>query len=221
MVSPLLYLLTFGLGLGRSIKIEGGGNYLDFVISGIVAMNSMMVCFNAVASPVCMSRVLYMTFDEYQTAPISNAAYVFGQAIAASIRGVLSSFIIIAIATAFGCRLNIDGRFIVILLTNCLIFSFIGMIAAMLVNGHEDLNTFTTYIITPMSFLCGTFFRLENFPAFLKSVIEFLPLTPASTSLRSLAGGGGVTEFNISLLAFYLLLSAFLSYKSVGYVRKN
>ena len=220
MVSPFLYLLTFGLGLGRSVQIAGSGNYLDFIISGIIAMNSMMVCFNTVASPICMSRILYMTFDEYQTAPISSWSYVLGHAVAAAIRGVISSCIIVVIAYFFGCRLNIDVNFILVLLANCFIFSFIGIIAAMFASSHENLNTFTTYVITPMSFLCGVFFRLDNSPGFLAKAIAFLPLTPASTSLRAIGSGGQANSFDIAILLVYLLLAAFLANKSVGYVRR-
>lgn len=219
MVSPFLYLLTFGLGLGKSVQIAGSGNYLDFIISGIIAMNSMMVCFNTVSSPICMSRILYMTFDEYQTAPISNLSYILGHAVASSIRGVISSFIIVVIAYLFGCVININAYFIFILLVNCFIFSFIGIIAAMFANSHESLNTFTTYVITPMSFLCGVFFRLDNYPGIIAKVIAFLPLTPASSSLRAIGSGGQASFLDITLMLVYLFLTAFLAKKSVDYVR--
>jgi ABC-type multidrug transport system permease subunit len=220
MVSPFLYLITFGLGLGRDVRF-GGGSYLEFVVSGIVAMNSMMVAFNSVASPVCMARILYMTFDEYQTAPINNWAYIIGQSLAASVRALASCALIIVIAWLFGCRLQISAAFILVLLTNCLIFSLLGLTAAMLVNGHEALNTFTTYIIMPMSFLCGTFFRLDSLPVVLKTIVELLPLTPVSASLRSLAAGGGVTGFNLCLMAFYLACFALAARKSMDYVRRQ
>ncbi len=221
MVSPFLYLLTFGLGLGRNVQIAGSSNYLDFIIGGIIAMNSMMVCFNTVAMPLCMSRILYMTFDEYQTAPISNTAYIIGHAISATIRGIISSFIIIVIAYLFGCQITINAYFMLILTLNCLIFSFIGIIVAMVVNSHEDLGTFTNYIIMPMSFLCGTFFKLDNYPAYLAKIISFLPLTPSSISLRLIGSGSQPHASDVLLLTIYLFVTAFLANKSVEYVRKN
>lgn len=220
MVSPLLYLVTFGLGLGKSIQIAGVSNYLDFVVSGIIALNSMMISFNSVSSPVCMSRILYMTFDEYQTSPISNTAYIWGLAISGAIRALISSAIIVIIAWLFGASMHINALFLLVLVMNALIFAFLGITAAMLVNSHENLNGITTYLIMPMSFLCGTFFRVENFPPVLKSVIQFLPLTPASSSLRAIASGGQVVLFNIMLLVVYLALSAILANKSINYVKK-
>lgn len=220
MVSPLLYLVTFGLGLGKSIQMAGTGSYLDFVVSGIVALNSMMVSFNAVASPVCMSRILYMTFDEYQTAPISNISYVCGQAIAASIRALISSFMIVIIAWLFGATLHITPLFLLVLIANALIFAFLGITAAMFVNSHENLNTLTTYLIMPMSFLCGTFFRVENFPPVLKNVIEFLPLTPASSLLRAIGSGSEPVLSNLLLMAIYLVATASVAVWSIGYVKR-
>lgn len=220
MVSPILYLITFGLGLGKSIRMDTG-NYLDFVISGIIALNSMMVAFNSVAMPVCMSRVLYMTFDEYCSAPISAASYAWGQAVAATIRSLLSSFIIMVIAFLFGAHLKVDMLFIAVLLANSLVFAFFGIIAAMFVNGHEDLNMVTTYLIMPMSFLCGTFFRVENFPPLLKSLVELLPLTPASTLLRAIGSGGEADMFFAFVLAGYLVITATMAVWSVKRVRAN
>ena len=220
MVSPLLYLVTFGLGLGKSIRMDTG-NYLDFVISGIIALNSMMVAFSSVAPSICMSRILYMTFDEYRSAPISAAAYAWGHAVAATIRALLSSGIIMVIAFLFGANLHIDIRFIFVLVANSMLFAFIGIVAAMLVNSHEDLNMATTYLIMPMSFLCGTFFRVDNFPPLLKTVVEFLPLTPASSLLRAIGSGGQPDGFFAVMIMVYLSVAAVLAIWSIKHVRKG
>ena len=54
MVTPLLYILAFGIGLGRNISVDGG-SYLSFIIPGMIAMNSMNISFNSVASPLNMN----------------------------------------------------------------------------------------------------------------------------------------------------------------------
>ena len=55
MVSPLLYLIAFGLGLGRRFDIEGV-NYLTFLVPGIVAMSSMTNSYTWVASSISVGR---------------------------------------------------------------------------------------------------------------------------------------------------------------------
>ena len=47
MVAPLLYMVAFGWGLGRSIQVTDG-SYLDFLVPGILALNSMNISFNSV-----------------------------------------------------------------------------------------------------------------------------------------------------------------------------
>ena len=71
MVAPLLYLVAFGWGLGRSID-AGGASYLDFLVPGILALNSMNISFNSV-TPVHAERVYHKSIEEYLIAQIGRA----------------------------------------------------------------------------------------------------------------------------------------------------
>jgi hypothetical protein len=51
MITPLLYLVAFGWGLGQVMQ-SAQGNYLDFIVPGIIALNSMTISFTAVGTPV-------------------------------------------------------------------------------------------------------------------------------------------------------------------------
>ena len=55
MVAPVLYMVAFGWGLARSVN-TGGGSYLDFIVPGILALNSMNIAFNSL-TPLCTERV--------------------------------------------------------------------------------------------------------------------------------------------------------------------
>ena len=68
-----------------------------------------------------------------------------------------------------------------------------------------------TYILLPMTFLCGTFFTTQALPSVLRWVIEALPLTHTSMLLRSLAGGGEGEILSLLVLAAYALLGFYLS----------
>ena len=56
MVAPILYLTAFGWGLGRSIAVESG-TYLDFLVPGILALNSMNIAFNSITPVHALGRV--------------------------------------------------------------------------------------------------------------------------------------------------------------------
>ena len=81
MVAPLLYLVAFGWGLGRSISVSSG-TYLDFLVPGILALNSMNISFNSVI-PVHAERIYHKSLEEYLVAPIRPAAFVIGKVLAA------------------------------------------------------------------------------------------------------------------------------------------
>lgn len=202
MVSPILYLVAFGWGLGSQIQVRGG-NYLDFIVPGILALNSMIISFNAVGSPVNMSRLYHKTLEEYQIAPISAAAFVIGKVISGILRGMLSSFVIILLAFGFGATLIIHGWFWVVLLLNCALFAALGFLAAMLMNSHEEMANFNTYILTPMSFLCATFFSTDRLPTIMHTFVELLPLTHASNALRIASQNEAPPWLSLEILLTY------------------
>lgn len=203
MISPILYLVAFGWGLGRNITINQG-SYLDFIVPGIIALNSMNISFNAVGTPVNMSRLYHKTLEEYVLAPISAFSYVAGKVLAGVLRGIISSIVIVILAYVFGAHLIITPWFLLALFLNCAVFAALGLVAAMIMNSHEEMSNFNTYVLTPMSFLCATFFTPNQLPPFLHWVIELLPLTHASYALRQAGSGGDVPGLALGVLTLYL-----------------
>ena len=122
MVAPMLYLVAFGWGLGRNIQPTGDGSYIDFLVPGILALNSMNISFNSV-TPVHAERVYHKSIEEYIIAPIRPFAYVVGKVLAAVLRGMISSAIIIVLAYAFGAHFTITPIFILVLMLNCAVFA--------------------------------------------------------------------------------------------------
>ena len=127
MVAPLLYLVAFGWGLGRSISVSSG-TYLDFLVPGILALNSMNISFNSVI-PVHAERIYHKSLEEYLVAPIRPAAFVVGKVLAAVLRGLISSAIILVLAHLFGANLALSPLFLLVLVLNCVVFAEIGFIA--------------------------------------------------------------------------------------------
>ncbi|WP_314624979.1 ABC transporter permease [uncultured Selenomonas sp.] len=209
MVAPLLYLVAFGWGLGRSISVSSG-TYLDFLVPGILALNSMNISFNSVI-PVHAERIYHKSLEEYLVAPIRPAAFVIGKVLAAVLRGLLSSAIILVLAYVFGAKLLLTPLFLLVLVLNCAIFAEIGFIAAMKIGTYEEMGQVNTYVLLPMSFLCGTFFSTGALPDLVRFFIELLPLTHTSLLLRSLAGGEAASVLSVGVLVLYALVCFWLA----------
>ena len=212
MVAPLLYLVAFGWGLGRSVQV-GGGSYLDFIVPGILALNSMNISFNSI-TPVHAERIYHKSLEEYMSAPIWPDAFVIGKLLATLLRAMLSSLIICVLAYAFGAAFRISLPFLAVLILNAVIFAEIGFLAAMKISTYEEMGQVNTYILLPMSFLCGTFFQTAALPAVIRHIIELLPLTHTSYLLRALCTGEPASWLSGLVLALYALIGYFLCIRS-------
>lgn len=184
LVLPLLYLVAFGYGLGQGVNMDGVG-YLSFVIPGIVALTSFSISFNGAASKLQVDRFFYKSFDELLMSPVSLYSIIIGKALIGVLRGLISSLAIFAVGFALESTILVSPVFFLMLLFSCLVFALFGVLVAFTINSHQGMSTFSTVVMLPMTFLCGTFFSLNALPDAAKVVLYFLPLTHASELLRS------------------------------------
>ena len=208
MVAPILYLVAFGWGLGRNIQVDSG-TYLDFLVPGILALNSMNISFNSI-TPVHAERIYHKSLEEYIIAPIWPDAFVIGKVLAAVLRGMISSAIIVLLAFLFGAHFTLTPLFLLVLVLNCVIFAEIGFLAAMKINTYEEMSQVNTYILLPMSFLCGTFFSTHALPAAVRYFIEIMPLTHTSYLLRGIGSGAEIALSSVLVLLVYAGLGLLL-----------
>lgn len=203
-MNPVLYLIAFGWGLGKDVVVEGS-TYMHFIIPGIIALSTMNTSFSAISTRINISRLHERSFEYYLTSPVSMSLMALGHVLAGALRGMYAATLIVIVSYLFGVKINISLYFILICFLNSFLFSALGYGAALSIDSHYDMNRFTTYIMTPMSFLCGTFFSLENLPAGIKSFISILPLSHASSSLRSFVLKGEYSWFSVLVLLSYCI----------------
>ena len=186
-VSPFLYIVAFGYAVGRN-KMVGEHTYLEFLLPGLVAMVSMTQSF-AISSEINISRFYWHIFEEFQAAPIGGGAYVLGETLAGMTRAFLACCVILVIGAAFGIFLSCNLYFWLAFFLNSFIFASLAVGMAMLVKSHADQSLLNSFIITPMAFLGGTFFPLDQLPAAARYILGMLPLSHASRAIRASAFG--------------------------------
>lgn len=184
LLMPLLYLLTFGLGLGRQISISGG-SYLNFLLPGLMAMSSMINSYAWVANGLAVGRLYFRTFQVYIQAPVSPAAIVWGLVASGIVRGLFSSLILLVLGFLIGSGLKLNLLFLLSLILNCLLFAALGVVVGLRAKTHEDPFNFSNFFIMPMAFFSGTFFPIKQMPWVLQVLISCLPLTHTNYLLRS------------------------------------
>jgi ABC-2 type transport system permease protein len=209
---PLLYLLAFGLGLGRQVSIAGG-SYLDYLLPGLIAMSSMINAFTWVANGLTMGRVYFQTFQVYIQAPVSAAAIVWGEVAAGVVRGLFSALILLILGFFIGSGFNLNLLFLLTLGLNCLLFAALGVVVGMRSKTHEDTANFSNFFIMPMAFFSGTFFPIKQMPWVLQVIVSCLPLTHTNHLLRApvwdldaLISLGVLAAYSLASLALAVVL---------------
>src|SRR5208283_2974985 len=137
MVVPIIYLVTFGLGLGRNVQMEGK-DYLSYLIPGLVAMSSMNNSYTWVASSLNLNRLYFKGFQIFVQAPIQASAIMIGEVLAGMVKGLFASFLILIVGYVLAHDLWITPLFVITLLLNSFLFAGLGVITGMITKSHED-----------------------------------------------------------------------------------
>ncbi|MBF2022612.1 MAG: ABC transporter permease [Hydrococcus sp. C42_A2020_068] len=193
LISPLIYIFAFGLGLGgaldRAMKPPVGDNYLEFILPGMVALSSMTISFGGTTFSICGERLFTKTFEEILLLPVHPLALHLGKMLAGIARGLMTSGSVILVAVLFTGKIGsfLNPLFLLLLTLNCAVFAGLGVIVGLRVKSLESVGLYNNFLIVPMSFLGGTFFDPSTLPVALKIIVYCLPLTYTSVGLRAAA----------------------------------
>ncbi|MGD1940648.1 MAG: ABC transporter permease [Leptolyngbyaceae cyanobacterium] len=193
LVSPLIYILAFGLGLGSSLdrvsQPTAGDNYLEFILPGMVALSSMVISFGGTTFSICGDRLFTKTFEEMLLYPVHPLALYLGKMLAGIVRGMMTAASVILVAVLFTGQLwsFLNPLFLGLLVLNSAVFAGLGVIVGLNVKSLESVGLFNNFLIVPMSFLGGTFFDPSTLPVILKGIVYLLPLTYTTIGLRAAA----------------------------------
>lgn len=180
---PLIYLFAFGLGIGSVLQVDGG--YLPFLAKGMLSITVMMNSFQQTALSVSVGRFYFKTFQTLLLSPISSVQIIVGITLAGVTRAFIAGGMIYLIAMVFFDVQMLSMAGIIGILLSSVCFGILGIAIGLWIKNPDALSSVINFIITPMTFFCGTFFPLNNLPSVLQSVIGILPLTLANNLLRS------------------------------------
>ncbi len=212
-VTPILYLIAFGWGVGENLEMDGS-QYMAYILPGVVALTSMRTSFSAISMRVSVTRLHERSFESYLAAPIQIHWLAIGHILSGALRGLYASALILLIGIPFGVMYQIDLPFILVCFVNGFMFAALGFFAAMMIDTHYDMNRFTSFVITPMAFLCGTFFSLKKLPWVLRQIIELMPLTHSTRLLRAIVLGGRIEMFSFLVMLVYCVIFTALSIRA-------
>ena len=212
-ISPALFLLAFGYGVGRGAQV-GGVDYLAFLLPGLLTMSSMNQSYG-ISTEINISRFYFKIFEEYLLAPLQRWQIIIGETCYGVTKGLIPVLIIAFYSLLCGVKLQFGLLFLLALLLHLAIFALLGFIAAMIVKSHSDQATINAFLITPMMFLSGTFFPVEQMPLAIRMVASIFPLTYSTQLIRATLTPGAEVNSALFLLLSGILLLLFLLAKRI------
>jgi lipooligosaccharide transport system permease protein len=192
---PLMWLVAFGYGMGAlvgQVSLPGPTGdvkvpYILFLASGSICMSAMNAAtFEALYSAFSRMHV-QKTWDGIMNAPVNLDDVVLAEMLWAAFKSLFTVTAILGVMLALGISYS-PKLFLAwpVLLGVGISFSCIALIVNALAKGYDFFTYYFTLFLTPMMFLSGIFFPLEQLPEVVRLVSQWLPLTNAVELVRPL-----------------------------------
>ncbi len=191
LLEPILYLLAFGFGLGGFIPSIQGQSYIGFIAPALVAISVMNGSFFECTFASFVRMYFQKTFDAIVATPVSVEEVVAGELLWGATRATFNTTIVLAVVAAFG--LISSPLFLLVIplaFFGGLMFASMAMCFTSIAPNIDFFNFPSFLFLTPMFFLCGTFFPLTSLPTAAQGIaMAVLPLTHIVNLTRGLVTG--------------------------------
>jgi ABC-2 type transport system permease protein len=201
-LSTSLYFIVFGSAIGGrmgELESEIGVAYAAFIVPGLIMLSILTESVSNASFGIYMPRWAG-TIYELLSAPVSPMEAVTGYVGAAATKSVAIGLVILATARLFvPYHVEHPLWLLAFLVLISLSFCLFGFILGVLADGFEKLQIVPMLILTPLTFLGGTFYSIGMLPEFWQKVALFNPIVYLISGFRWSFYGGGVADVDISV----------------------
>ena len=224
-ISTSLYFVVFGAAIGSRIQQVGGISYGSFIVPGLIMLSLLTQSIANASFGIYFPRFTG-TIYELLSAPVSYLEIVLSYVGAAATKSIVLGLIILATAGLF-VPLHIEHPvwMLLFLLLTAVTFSLLGFIIGIWADGFEKLQLVPLLIITPLTFLGGSFYSIDMLPPIWQKVTLFNPVVYLISGFRWSFYGKSDVSVGISLgmtVVFLLICIAIVAWIfKTGYRLRN
>jgi ABC-2 type transport system permease protein len=210
-LSTSLYFVVFGGAIGSRITEVEGVSYGSFIVPGLIMLTLVTQSVSNASFGIYFPKFTGTIF-ELLSAPVSFYEAVIGYVGAAATKSVILGVIILATAALFvPIELQHPVWMILFLVLTAVSFSLFGFILGIWADGFEKLQLIPLLVITPLTFLGGTFYSIDMLPEPWGTVTLFNPVVYLISGFRWSFYGIADVNVGISLAATVAFLAACLA----------
>jgi len=224
-ISTSLYFVVFGAAIGHRMQEIEGVSYGAFIVPGLVMLSLLTQSISNASFAIYFPKFVG-TIYEVLSAPVSSLEIVVSYVGAAATKSVILGVIILITASLF-VPLRIEHPFwmLAFLILTAVTFSLFGFIIGIWADGFEKLQLVPLLIVTPLTFLGGSFYSINMLPPFWQTVALFNPVVYLISGFRWSFYGISDVHIGISLgmtLVFLAICLAIVSWMfRTGYRLKS
>ena len=224
-ISTSLYFVVFGAAIGSRISQIDGVSYGTFIVPGLIMLSLLTESISNASLGIYFPKFTG-TIYELLSAPVSTVEIVVSYVGAAATKSIILGLIILITANFF-VPLHIEhpGWMVLFLLLTAVTFSLFGFIIGIWAKGFEQLQFIPALIITPLTFLGGSFYSINMLPPAWRAVTLFNPVVYLVSGFRWSFFGKSDVGVGISLLMTLVFLAVCLGVVAwifrTGYRLKN
>ena len=188
-VTPVLWLVIFGTGLGASMGLRAGYNYQAFLYPGIIGQTLLFTAMFMGISVIWDKQFGFM--KEILVAPVSRLSIFIGKMLGVGTNSMLQGLIVLALGFFIGIPMSVSlvAETIPLMILVTIGLVCIGLIIASVLNSLENFGLIMTFVNMPMFFLSGALFPVATLPDWLKWVFYINPLTYGVDAIRAVTMG--------------------------------
>jgi len=203
-ITSSLYFLIFGAFIGSRIETVGGFNFIAFITPGLIMMSVISGAYLNVCSSFYIAK-FQKNIEEILVSPCSSHVLILGYVAAGVLRAMMVGLIIYSVSWYFtGIKILHVFSFFVFLLCTSFLFALAGLLNAIFARKFDDISIIPTFILTPLSYLGGIFYSLEQIPENWRVMMRFNPIFYLINGLRySILG---ISEAGITFSLFILFV---------------
>ena len=210
-ISTSLYFVVFGAAIGSRIQQVGGVSYGSFIVPGLIMLSLLTQSISNASFGIYFPRFTG-TIYELLSAPVSYFEIVVSYVGAAATKSIVLGLVILATASLFVPLSIAHPVFMVLFLVlTAVTFSLLGFIIGIWADGFEKLTLVPLLVVTPLTFLGGSFYSIDMLPPFWQKVTLVNPVVYLVSGFRWSFYGLADVNVAVSLGMTLVFLALFLA----------
>ena len=220
-LSTSLYFIVFGSAIGSRMVSVGGVSYGEFIVPGLIMLSILTESVSNASFGIYMPRWAG-TIYELLSAPVSALEAVCGYVGAAATKSVIIGLVILATARIFvPYEVQNWPVMLLFLVLTAVSFCLFGFILGVLADGFEKLQIVPMLILTPLTFLGGTFYSIDMLPEPWRTITLFNPVVYLISGFRWAFFGEQAADVNIGVSLAAISTFLIVCFAAVWWVFKT